>query len=248
MAINSFGMSLDWTRKSSDSKKGTKVKAISINVQLRHLRCAFGEAVRLGLIDHNPFEGVRPLRVPPKEAAFLSEADLRSLLKVIPDLEFRNLVVFAFLTAMRLSEITNLRWEWIDFTKQALQVKNYGGFEVKGGRSRWVPMNRWVLEYLQGKERLSEFVFPNEKGGLRNGTTVSRRFKRFVRKAGLDDSIHFHSLRHSGISYYINQGVPPAFVQRLAGHSSSRVTDKYVHVQDVNLLTAIRAVTTPSFN
>lgn len=71
-----------------------------------------------------------------------------------------------------------------------------------------------------------------------DGKSISRRFKRCVRKARLDDRIHFHSLRHTGISWLINRGVAPQFVERIAGHSSLAVTSIYSHVENDNLLRA----------
>ncbi|MFI5252199.1 MAG: tyrosine-type recombinase/integrase [Bacteroidota bacterium] len=47
--------------------------------------------------------------------------------------------------------------------------------------------------------------------------TISHKFKKYVRSAHLDDGIHFHSLRHTGISWLMNKGVSPVFVQKLAG-------------------------------
>ncbi len=71
---------------------------------------------------------------------------------------------------------------------------------------------------------------------------MSHRFKRYIRKAGLNDAVHFHSLRHSGISLLINRGVPTQFVRRIAGHSSPIVTDKvYTYLEDKTLFTAVNA-------
>jgi site-specific recombinase XerD len=39
----------------------------------------------------------------------------------------------------------------------------------------------------------------------------------------------------------MNKGVPPQFIQRIAGHSSLNVTRVYTHLEDNNLLAAVNA-------
>jgi integrase len=67
------------------------------------------------------------------------------------------------------------------------------------------------------------------------------KFKSFAKKAGLPGNIHFHSLRHTGISLLISKGVPAPFVQKIAGHSSLAVTGIYMHYEGRNLSEAMRA-------
>lgn len=221
-------------------KRVGEVSPTSVNIELRCLRAAFNDAVRLKLIPENPFEGSKPVRVPHKEAKYLSEKEIDVLMKTIEDSNFRDLIRFAVFTMMRLGEITHLKWENVDLEGRLIHVRSSAEFRVKGGRPRTVPMAPWVTEYLLRKARKSEYVFSNRGGFPLIGSSVSRRFKRYIRRARLDDSIHFHSLRHSGISWLINRGVPPQFVQRIAGHSSLAVTSVYSHVQDQNLMQAMK--------
>ncbi len=102
-------------------------------------------------------------------------------------------------------------------------------------------MSNEVYSLLVSNHRVGEYVFTDAEGRKLNPSTLSHRFKKTVRKAGLPDSIHFHTLRHTGISWLINKGVPPPFVQRIAGHSSLAVTQIYTHLEDENLHTAISA-------
>ncbi len=220
----------------------------TVNIDLKELKKAFGDAERLKLIEESPFSAVRPLKVEETDAVSFTESDLITLLSVIPDLEFRNLVMVTYLLAARRGEIVNLRWDWIDFENKLICVQNCGDFRVKGGKRRWVPMNQWVVEYLRGKERNGPYVFPDRNGLRRNGGSVSQRFKRFVKKTSLDQRLHFHSLRHSGITFYISRGVPEPFVQRMVGHSSLRVTRGYTHLESQTILLAINPLSPPKMN
>jgi len=218
-----------------------EVSPVTLNIDLRTLRAAFNEAKRLKLIHENPFEGVKLFRVPEKEGACLTEDDVRRLMKVIDDPEFRNLVMFAILTVMRLGELTHLEWNDIDLARRDIRIRNKMGFRVKGGKPRTIPMSPWVYEFLSKQELKKGLIFKNAKGYQLIGGSVSHRFKRSVRRAELSDSVHFHSLRHTGISWLINRGVPPPFVQRLAGHSSLLTTGIYSHVEDRSLIGAVNA-------
>jgi len=222
-------------------KRATQVSPVSVNIELKTLRAAFADAKRLKVIDENPLDGVKPVRVPYKEASYLTEADYGKLLSVITDAELRNMVKFAVHTMMRRSEIVHLKWELIDMNRKEIHVRSNGEFRVKGGKPRTIPMSDWVYDFLRTRMKRAEYVFLNTRGCPCKGNSLSRRFKRYVRKAGLPDEIHFHSLRHSGISFLINKGVPAPFVQRLAGHSSLVVTQGYTHLEDQNLVNAVRA-------
>jgi len=223
-------------------QRAQEVSPVSVNMELRSLRAAFNEAKRLKLVTENPFQGVRQVRVPYKEASYLSESEFSRLLTFIDDPEFKNLVKFAVFTMMRRGEIINLRWANVDLSRRELQIRSDGEFQVKGGKPRIVLMNDWVFNLLASKAWKGEYVFSNRRGGKLTGDAVSHRFKCFVRKAELSDGIHFHSLRHTGISWLVNRGVPQPFVQRLAGHSSPIVTDKvYTHLEDKTLLAAVNA-------
>ncbi len=220
-------------------KRAQEVSPVSVNIELRSLKAAFSEAKRLRLIEDSPFEGMKQIRVPYKEAGYLSEVEFLRLLTAIDDADFKALVKFAVLTMMRRGEIANLRWADVDLTRKEIRVRSNGEFRVKSGKPRAIPMNNWVSDFLAARVRRGEYVFSNSSGHAIDGSAVSRRFKRYVHKAGLNIGIHFHSLRHTGISWLINRGVPPPFVQRIAGHSSLSVTQGYTHLEDKNLITAI---------
>ena len=80
----------------------------------------------------------------------------------------------------------------------------------------------------------SEYIFV--RGGRRIGESyLARRFKKYVRMAGLDEGLHWHSLRHTHASWLVQCGVSLYEVQKLLGHSSSRVTEVYSHLQPEQL-------------
>jgi integrase len=222
------------------------VSPVSINVELQCLRSLFGVAVAWGSLSQNPFAKVNLLRVPNNEPSYLTKAEFEVLLKVVSNPEFRDVLRFGIGTMARRGEISNLLWEDIDFDRRVIHIRNKIDFTLKGRRPRVIPMSEMILRLLQEKQRKSRFVFSKPNGEPLKGEYLSHEFKKYVRKAGLSDQLHFHSLRHTGASWLVQQDVPLYAVQRILGHSAPLVTQIYSHLSDQNLRVAIERISIPS--
>ncbi len=178
-------------------------------------------------------------RISPGFGVFLSDVE---------DRDFRELCITAILTGLRLGELPNLRWAEIDFLKRAVLIQNSERFTTKNKHPRVVPVSDELYQLLsERKENIrieTEIVFHDRKGKPLKEGTVSQKFKRYVRRAGLNDKLHFHSLRHSFASGLVTSGVSLFQVQKLLGHSTSRTTEIYSHLlpqqlhKEVNALAA----------
>jgi integrase len=84
------------------------------------------------------------------------------------------------------------------------------------------------LELLNSRPRIGEWIFVGEKGKKYTDDYVSRKFKKYVRKLGLPEEIHYHSLRATYCTWMGEKHVPLHIIQSLAGHSSARVTQRYI--------------------
>jgi integrase/recombinase XerD len=222
-------------------KRIKEVSPVSLNIELRMLKAAFSWGIRMEMLESSPFRGVKMARVPYKEGQYMSVVEFLRLMNVIDDSEYRNLIKFAALTILRRGEIINLRWVDADLVRKEIHIRAHGTFEPKSRKPRVVPMHDWVHAFLASKRRVGEYVFLDKFGHQFKAGTVTHRFKRYAKKAGLNGDVHFHNLRHTGISWLINEGVPLPFVQRLAGHSSPIVTQAYTHLDNSNLVKAVNA-------
>ena len=95
-----------------------------------HLASAFQRAVVWKKIDNNPFRSVKKPKPAEKLPAYFSKDQLAVLLKSIEDPDFRDLVLFAVMTGMRMSEILNLQWEQVDLDRKIILVKNTSNFTI----------------------------------------------------------------------------------------------------------------------
>lgn len=175
-----------------------KMSPTKVNIDFRSLKSVFSAAMRWGLILENPFCRCKQVRIPQTRPIFLTPDDFQKLLSVINYDWFRDIVRFAVSTMMRVGEIVNLRWSSIDLERKLILVENTEEYKTKTRKGRVVPMNEWVYYFLSNKERRNDrvFTFPDGKP-LRVGY-VSSKFTKYVRKAPIDQRIHFHSLRHTG--------------------------------------------------
>ncbi len=211
------------------------VKPVTVNIELRSLRAAFGVACRWGYINTNHFAKVALCRLPEVRPTFLSREDLRRLLGVVREAWLRELILFSVCTGARRGEATTLSWSQVDFGRRVIHIQSNVSFHTKGGKGRTLPMNEAVYRLLQMKQREgSQYVFTRE--GQRLGASyVTHLFKRYVREIGLEDRLHWHSLRHTFASWLAQDGVSLYAIQKLLGHSSSAVTQIYAHLQPEQL-------------
>lgn len=93
---------------------------------------------------------------------------------------------------MRLGELLNCRWGWIDFTQDIIIVKNTNEFKTKNKRERIIPLHPKVKAIFQRllpkcRYQLKNFVFCRYQGIRLNENFVSKEFKKTVRLAKLNE-------------------------------------------------------------
>jgi integrase len=216
-------------------KRLEEVSDVKVNIDFRTLRAAFSLAVKWGLIPDNPFKKCKQLRIPFRRPVYLTPDEYQKVVSAIDKDWFRDIVRFAVSTMMRLGEIVNLRWSSVDFDRQIIYVENSADFRTKTRKQRILPMDDWTLEVLQRKERISDFVFTFPDAKRLQIGYVSSRFKKYVRKAAIRPDIHFHSLRHTGATWLVQNAVPIYTVQQILGHSTIQMTQVYSHLEAADL-------------
>ncbi|MFC2135322.1 tyrosine-type recombinase/integrase [Bacteroidota bacterium] len=207
-----------------------KIKATTMNIDLRSIKAILNKAVDWEYISSNPIRRVSMVRIPSSAPVFLSEADVKVLLNNISLPWLKNMIIFAVYTGMRRGEIINLKWEHLDFENKLVIVKNTKDFSTKNKSERVIPLNDVLLKELKYLARHNEYVFTNTFGQMLTPDYVSQCFRDAVRKSGLRNEIHFHSLRHTFASWLVQKQVPIYTVSKLLGHSNVKVTEIYSHL------------------
>lgn len=170
---------------------------------------------------------------------------------------------FILMTMLRESEACALRWRDIDTEGRTVTVNktvarvssgNSGGQKTqivlntpktKSG-IRTVPLNDEAMEALaEHKRRCSylkpgDFVFANNENGRPVVSTVlTKALKSVMKWSGLakeHPKFTLHTLRHTGITWWINIGAPIEVVSKWAGHSNVNTTVKIYYSENADIL------------
>jgi len=149
----------------------------------------------------------------------LSEEEIIKLLESIKKPKYKLSIALGFYQGMRVSEIVNLKPENVDKGQKLIRIK-----QAKGKKDRNIPIAPQVMKGLKH--------LPIG----RSVRTLERIFKDKC-KSLFDKDLHFHTLRHSGASYYLNKKKwDLRSVQVFLGHSKIATTEIYTHVSPQDLL------------
>ena len=197
-----------------------------------------------GVVEVDPTERLEPPRVARTLPVVLSQQDVVRLLDA-PDpdhpLHWRDRAVLELLyaTGMRASELADLPLTSLDLEEGTCLV--FG----KGSKERLVPMGqpaaRALARYLQdvrsgldqGKGRGS--VFLNARGSPLSRQAVWGIVREACRRAGIEQSVSPHTLRHTFATHLLEGGADLAAVQELLGHADIATTQIYTHLDRKHL-------------
>ncbi|WP_245672759.1 tyrosine-type recombinase/integrase [Aldersonia kunmingensis] len=154
-----------------------------------------------------------------------------------------DIVVFAACTAARIGEVSGCRvgdidlhaWTW---TVRRQTTPSPGGVAdkgTKGKRARVVPLIEELHDMLRTRiDRHANSpdarLFTGPRGG-RVTTAVLRdatNWDRVVSDLGYE-RLRRHDLRHTGLTWMADAGIPVHHLRKIAGHGSLTTTQRYLH-------------------
>jgi len=226
------------------------VKPATINRELALMKHAFNLAIKeWEWAKQNPVSRVSFEQENNKRDRWLRQEEEGRLLPACP-LWVREIVLVALNTGMRMGEILSLRWETVDLFRRTVTI-----LHSKNGDKRTIPLNGHMFallkEKLKDRVSSSEWIFPSQAATKRDGHGLRRAFRKALKTAMIQD-FHFHDLRHSFATRLVQAGVDLYKVQKLLGHRSPVMTQRYAHhcsesLRDgVNVLDREGAITNPS--
>ena len=206
------------------------------------MRQIMNHAVDDGLVDANPARLTRT-NPRPRLTRFLSAEEIVRLHEALdacvaerPDREMQAEIIRLLLyTGCRKSEIKDLRWS--EVCGDSLRLAD----AKTGPRTVFLSADARAVIDRQRTGREGTFVFPSPvvpDKPLGDGLSLWHRVR--VR-AGLAD-VRLHDLRHTYASQAVMQGIPLPVVARLLGHSEARMTLRYAHVGDREIVEAAERI------
>lgn len=187
----------------------------------------------------NPTAGITPAPEVHRQR-FLTRDEAERVIAAIGEEKNRaaaDAIMLLLLTGARRGEITQAKWEYVDWQKRTLLVP-----VSKSGWPRRIALSSEAITLLRSLRPAADggYIFPSPVTG-HGFASIFYAWDRIRRRAGLLD-VRLHDLRHSFASFLVNQGVSLYVVQALLGHTQPRTTQRYAHLAQQTLLDAAEVV------
>jgi site-specific recombinase XerD len=242
--------------KKSMADKGQSPR--SIEYALSVVRQIFNTAKRLGLFDgENPTAKVKFPKPDNGRMRFLTHKEADKLLKALKgkSADVHDMTLLSLNCGLRFGEIASLTWQDVSLDRGTLTIR-----DAKAG-SRYAFLTEQAAAMLKcrsedqdrdakkaGTEKKpSDYVFQNRKSGKID--ILSHTFSRIVDELklneGIDDRrlrVFYHTCRHSFAAWMIEEGADLYTVQKLLGHKTNVMTQRYAHMSENRLRDAAKAL------
>lgn len=226
-----------------NSKPEKTLSVSSVNKYLNRMSSLFKYAVKNGYMNLNPAEGmqIRKSKRPDEERPAYVLDDLEKIFHSEEYLsgKFKHAYcrwtpLIALYTGCRLEEICQLH---LDDIRQedgvcVFDINTRDGKQVKTTSSRRViPIHPDILEcgFLEYVNTLKskgyERLFPELKKRPKGyGQDVSKWYRRYKERCGIEEGKTFHSFRHTFITHLKHKRVDNLMISELAGHANDSET------------------------
>jgi integrase len=135
-----------------------------------------------------------------------------------------KIIVFALFSARRQEEITRIQWADLDEAHKRVLVRDMKHPGMKRGNDTWCDLPDEALRVIKTMPRTKAEIFPY-------GTdAISASFTRACALLGIAD-LHFHDLRHEGVSRLFELGWNIPNVAAVSGHRSWASLQRYAHLR-----------------
>lgn len=140
------------------------------------------------------------------------------------EIDMVRVVAFALFSTRRQEEITRIKWADIDEERKMVLITDMKNPGQKYGNDIWclVPDEAWRI--MKSMPKVADDVFPY------NSRSVSAAFMRACRFLEIED-LHFHDLRHDGVSRLFEAGWDIPKVASVSGHRDWNSMRRYTHLK-----------------
>ena len=183
------------------------------------------------------------LKAPEGRTRFLSQDEITRLLQACSQSKnkhLRAIVILAFNTAARKSEIMKLEWERIELDKDLGFNASIRLYNTKNGKPRGIQLNKQAIAALVSVEpdpaRRVDLVFKGSDG--KHWGAIRTAFEAAVKRAAIPN-FRFHGLRHTAASWLAMRGRPLVEIKEVLGHSSIAMTMSYAHLSPAHLRSCV---------
>jgi len=176
----------------------------------------------------------KQLFIPPRKRSWqlpevLSQKEVERLLLAATTQRDRCLLMTAYATGLRVSELVRLKVSAIDSHRMMVRVE-----QGKGRKDRYTILSQRLLSELRSywkEHRSPTYLFPNRKGTPISIDYAQKTYNRAKLRAGIEKGHGIHTLRHCFATHLLEAGVDLRTIQTLLGHTSLLSTERYLQIR-----------------
>ena len=218
--------------------KMSKLSGGTCDHYVKFLRQALNRAIDFGLLKENPAAGVKLFNEANNVEHYLDANQLEALMNVLKTNSNRPVCLIISLlisTGARMSEVLNATWDQINLETRTWKIP---ALNSKSKKVRSVPLNDSAIDIINQLETRGnyEYLIVNRITG-KPYSNIHKAWGKIRAEAGLNN-MRIHDCRHNFASFLVNSGRTLYEVQKILGHSTSKVTEKYSHLSSATLQAA----------
>lgn len=216
----------------SEFSRGRDIKTSTIQTEISILRSFFSWLENQDYVLKSPMRKINQVKSEKRIVKSLTVEEFESLREACLSLRERALVETFYATGSRLSEISGMNKDDINWQNMSAQVIG------KGNKERIVYFSYKAFyhlkKYLNNRTDNCESLFVTErKPYTRLGNrSIQRSFKIIAARTNLKKNIHPHIMRHTFATLALDNGANLADIQALLGHEDPATTQIYATVTE----------------
>jgi integrase len=220
----------------------------TINNFIGNLSKCLSLAVEYGRLQHKPRTRLLPMRpVQDQPYRALTQGEVDAILKHASP-RLHSMILLAVNTGLRMGEIQGLHWDDIDKQARLLTVKRSVWEQKekapKNNRSRTIPLNEGAMQAIQDAppRRLGcPSVYYSRNGKIVRKSAMYISLGLACDKAGVKP-FGWHVFRHTFASWLSERSKSLRVVQKILGHSTIAMTERYSHPSEASLVEAVKTL------
>ena len=216
-----------------------KVSNTTLDNQRRVISAFFSWLCTEEYMDKNTTLKIKKIKSDKKVRKAFSDVELEKLRRHTKNIKEKAIIEFLLSTGCRVSEVSELTIQDIDFHKGEAVV--YG----KGSKERKVYISDkalyWLTEYLNSRKDNKTFLFLNRDKSNMTKQNIEVLLKKIGKRANVTN-VHPHRFRRTFTTNAIKRGVPIQYIQKVLGHSSLDATMIYCNCDDECIKAELRKV------
>lgn len=228
----------EWVDKHSNL---TSKRIRNVLIPLRHI---LDQAKNDGFIKDSPLDNIVVHKLLPRknlikpEIRPFDENEMKLILSNTKG-QFHNLLLFAFFTGLRTSELLAIQWNNVNFKKGVINIKNAivlgktKGPKTKSGK-REIILLPPAIEALENQIRftksLGKYIFLNPTNSLpwTDSKQIYRRWNALFKKIGhLVEYRKPYNTRHTYASMLLSRGENEWFIANQLGHANTEMIHRH---------------------